>query len=129
MLTTYSTGQDNVFCPREHIVVKCSVKGPKLHWRIGNTSFATPQKINVTFSADPNKEGLHTIINTASGCLDFYQNATYIGSNGKDSSIDSELHIHLNNANDFVEVICEDNFQMKKKINITFLHGRLNFMG
>ena len=129
MLTTNSAGKDNVFCPGEHIVVKCSVKGPTLHWHIGNTSFAIPQKRNITFSAGPNKEGLHTYMNTAIGRLDFYQNATYIGSNGRDSSIDSELHMHLSNPNNFVDVICEDNFQMKKKISITFLHGRLNFRG
>ena len=126
MLTTNSNGQDNVFCPREHIVVKCSVKGPKLHWLIGNTLFAIRQ---VTFFADSNKEGSHTYMKTAIGRLDFYQNVTYIGSNVRDSSIDSELHMQLSNAIDFVEVICEDNFQMKKKINITALHGRLNFIG
>ena len=111
-----------MFCPGEHIVVKCSVLGPILHWSIGNTSFAIPQKRTVTFSAGPNKEGLHTYMNTAIGRLDFYQNATYIG-------VNSELHMHLSNANDFIEVICEDNVSMRKKIYITALHGRLNFMG
>ena len=93
------------------IVVKCSVQGPKLHWRMGNTSFAIPQKRNVTSSADPNKEGLHTYMDKAIVRLDFYQNATYIGSNSKDSRIDSELHMHLSNANNLLKLFVKITFK------------------
>ena len=130
LLTTNGNGKENVFCPRELIVVKCSVKGSALRWHIGKASFAIFHlNRTVTFFAGLNGEGLHSYMYSAIGRLDFYQNATYVASSAADSSIDSELHMHLNDVNDFVEVICEDLYQKKKRINITALHGMLKFFG
>ena len=128
---TNSIEEDNLFCPRELIIVKCSVRSSVLRWRIDEASFAIPETIQartVTFFAEQNQEGLHSYINTTIGRLDFYQNTTYIASSPVDSSIDSELHMHLNDTNNFVEVSCLDAIEQEKSINITLLHGTLNII-
>ena len=126
LLTTNGNGGNNVFCPRELIIVKCTVRGLAIRWQIGKTSFAIPNKLDVDFFAGLNDEGKHTYMDTAIGHLDFYQNGSYVASSGADSSVDSELHMHLNDTNDFVEVTCKDFYQNKKTINITLFPGTFN---
>ena len=117
----------NVFCPGEPIIVTCSVRSNSLRWSIGRTSFVIPEKETITFFARPNREGIHSYMNTAIGRLHFYQNTTHVASTAARSSIDSELHMHLNDANDFVEVTCNELYHNTKTINITVFPGMLYF--
>ena len=127
LLTTNGNGGNNVFCPRELIIVKCTVRGFAIRWQIGKSSFAIFNKADVTFSGGPYEEGFHSYMNSAVGRLDFYQNGSYVASTGADSSVDSELHMHLNDSNDFVEVTCKDLYLNKKTINITVFPSTFNF--
>ena len=115
-----------MFCSRELIIVKCTVRALALRWHIGKSSFAKFNRPDVTFFAGLNDEGKHTYMDTAIGRLDFYQNGSYVASSTADSSVDSELHMHLNDTNDFVEVTCKDFYQNKKTINITVFPGTFN---
>ena len=125
---TNSIENDNVFCPRKLIIVKCSVRSSELTWHVDEASFAIPKTIfarTLTFVAGQYREGPHIYMNTAIGRLDFYKNTTYIAVNAEDSSIDSELHMHMNHSNNFVVVTCLDSYQQMKSINITLLPGIL----
>ena len=115
-----------MFCPGEQIIVTCSVRSYLLRWHIGKTSFPISGKTDVTFFAGRNREGLNIYMNTTIGRLDFYQNATYVGSTSADSNIHSELHMHLNDTNDYIEVTCKDFYQKNKTINITVFPSMLN---
>ena len=95
-------------CPGELIIVKCSVQGSILRWRIGSSSFTLSNMKTADFVAGPNQEGKRSVISTADGDLIFYQNDTCIASNPADSSIVSELHFHLNGAKDFIEIFCTE---------------------
>ena len=128
LLTTNGNGGNNVFCPRELIIVKCTVRALALSWHIGKSSFVIYNKVDVPIFAGPNGEGLHIYMYTAIGRLDFHQNGSYVASSPADSSLDSELHLHLNDANDFVEVTCKDFYQKKKSIKITVFPGMLNLV-
>ena len=50
-------------------------------------------------------------MNATYGHLDFYQNGSYAASTNADSSINSELHMHLINTKDFIEVVFKDLYQ------------------
>ena len=125
MLTTNSKEGNNMFCPGEPIIVKCSVRGELLRWHIGKTSFVILRKGDVTFSANPYDEGRYSYLKTTIGRLNFYQNGSYVGLNSTNSTINSELHMHLNDANDFIEVTCKEFLYLKDTINITVFPGRL----
>ena len=125
LLTTNSKEGNNMFCPGEQIIVKCSVGSSALRWHIGETSFDIFGNSDVTFTAGPDNEGKFTYMNTTIGHLYFYQNETYVGSTSADSTLNSELHMHLNDANDFIEVTCKELWYKKKTINITVFPGML----
>ena len=117
-----------MFCPEEPIIVKCSVRGEILHWHIGKTSFVMLRK-DVTFYAGLNDEGKYSYLNTTVGRLNFYQNGSYVDSNSTISEkiLNSELHMHLNGANDYIEVSCQQSLVFEiTTINITAFPGMLN---
>ena len=115
-----------MFCPGEPIIVKCSVGSSALRWHIGETSFVIFGNADVTFTAGPDNEEKYTYMNTTIGRLNFYPNGTYVGSTSADSILNSELHMHLNDANAFIEVTCKELwYQKKKTINITVFSGML----
>ena len=125
LLTTNSKEGNNMFCPGEPIIVKCSVGSSALRWHVGETSFVIFGNPDVTFTAGPDNEGKYTYINTTIGRLNFYPNGTYVGSTSADSTLNSEMHMHLNDANDFIEVTCKKLWYKKKTINITVFPGML----
>ena len=115
-----------MFCPGEPIIVKCSVRGIILRWHIGKTSFVIFGKADATFAAGPYDEGKYSYMESAVGRLNFYQNGSSIGSTSGDSTLNSELHMHLEDANDFIEVTCKEFlYQKNKTINITVFPGML----
>ena len=95
-------------------------EGLVLHWHIGRTSFVLFGKVDVTYSAGPYEEGFQSYMNATYGRLDFYQNESYVASTTANSSVNSELHMHLINANNFIKVVCKDLNQKNKTISITF---------
>ena len=115
-----------MFCPGEPIIVKCSVRGLSLHWHIGKASFHIIKRPDVTFSIGPYNEGPLRFMRTTIGRLYFYQNESYAGSTAADSTLNSELHMHLNDANDFFEVTCEDSYQHTMTKSITVFPGMFN---
>ena len=126
LLTTNSKERNNMFCPGEPIIVKCSVRDTILRWRIGETSFAIFGKVAVTFTAYPNDEQRYIYMNTTIGRLNFYRNESYVGSIFPHSTVISELHMHLKDANDFIEVNCEQITYFKfKTVRITVFPGML----
>ena len=125
LLTTNSKGGNNMFCPGEPIIVKCSVRSLAITWHIGETSFVIFGKVDVNISAGLYKEGLNTYMDSAYGRLNFYQNGSFVGSTSADSTLNSELHMHLKDANDFIEVTCKELHQKNKNINITVFPGML----
>ena len=126
LLTTNSKEGNNMFCPGEPIIVKCSVKSTVLRWYIGETSFVIFGRVDVFFTADPDDERRYIYINTAVGRLNFYRNESYVGPHTTDSTVISELHMQLNDANDFIELSCEDSTHHKiNTINITVFPGML----
>ena len=103
------------------------MRGELLHWHIGITSFVIFRKEDVTFSAGPHDEGRYSYLNTSVGRLNFYQNGSYVGSNSTNSTLNSELHMHFNDSNDFIEVKCQESSVYEiKTINITLYPGMLN---
>ena len=115
-----------MFCPGEPIIVKCSVGSSVLRWHIGETSFVIFGNADVTFATGPDNEGKYTYMDTTIGRLNFYQNRTYVDSSFLDVTLNSELHMHLNDVNDFIEVTCKELWHQKKKtINITVFPGML----
>ena len=115
-----------MFCPGEPIIVKCSVRDKVLRWHIGETSLAIFGKTDVSFSAHPDDERRYTYINTTIGRLNFYRNESDVGSIFPHSNVISKLHMHLKDANDFMEVSCEELTYLKMKtIKITVFPGML----
>ena len=115
-----------MFCPGEPIIVKCSVRSTVLRWHVGKTSFVIFERVNVYFTAHPDDERRYIYMNTAVGRLNFYRNETYVGPHILDSTIISELHMHLKDANDFIELSCVDfSHHISNIINITVFPGML----
>ena len=114
-----------MFCPGEPIIVKCSVRSLGLRWHIGETSFVIFGKEDVDIFVGLYREGLYFYMDSVYGRLNFYRNGSYIGSTFTDTTLKSELHMHLENANDFIEVTCEELHQKHKTINITVFSGML----
>ena len=114
-----------MFCPGEPIIVKCTVRSLGITWHIGETSFVIFGKVDVNIFAGRYHEGLYVYMDSAYGRLNFYQNGSYVGSTFADTTLYSELHMHLENANDFIEVTCKELHQNNKTINITVFPGML----
>ena len=114
-----------MFCPGEPIIVKCSVRTYAIIWHIGETSFVIFEKLDVNIYADPHNEGLYVYMDSAYGRLNFYKNGSYVGSTSADKTLNSELHMHLEDVNDFIEVTCKELHQTNKTINITVFPGML----
>ena len=115
-----------MFCPGELIIVKCSVRDTVLIWRIGESSFVIIEKKDIIFTSRPYDFRTYHYMNTAIGRLNFYRNESYVGSIHFHSFLNSELHLHLNDENDFIEVNCEDFLVHEiKAINITVFPGML----
>ena len=126
LLTTNSKEGNNMFCPGEPIIVKCSGRNSAVRWHIGETSFYIFGNADVTFAAGPHNEGKYAYMDTTIGRLNFYQNKTYVGSTFENLTLNSELHMHLNDENEFIEVTCKELWHRKKKtINITVFPGML----
>ena len=127
LLTTNSKEGNNMFCPGEPIIVKCSVRSLGLRWHIGETSFVIFGKADADIFAGPYNEGQYVYMNSAYGRLNFYQNGSYVGSTSADSTLNSELHMHLEDENDFIEVTCKEFLHLKndETINITVFPGML----
>ena len=115
-----------MFCPGEPIIVKCTVRSLGITWHIGETSFVIFGKVDVNIFAGRYHEGLHVYMDSAYGRLNFYQNGSYVGSTFADTTLNSELHMHLEDTNDFIEVTCKELHQKNKTINITVFPGILN---
>ena len=126
LLTTNSKEGNNMFCPGEPIIVKCSVRGLGLRWHIGGT-LVIFGKTDADIFAGPYNEGQYSYIESTYGRLNIYQNGSYVGSTSADSTLNSELHMHLEDANDFIEVTCKEflNPENDKTINITVIPGML----
>ena len=64
-------------------------------------------------------EGAYRVIRTSTHDLHIYQNKTIVDSmDPENTHIDSEMHIRLDNENDFVEAICTDSTTKTKKVYI-----------
>ena len=129
-LTTNSKEGNNMFCPGEPIIVKCSVPNPILVWFIDHSSFVLERKhpLYLSFYLRPWGES-YLYLNSSIGHLNFYRNETYVGSSldNSHSFINSELHMHLNDGNNFIYVKCIDLGRYKfKTINIITFPGMLN---
>ena len=62
---------------------------------------------NIVLFAFVGSEGTHRVIPTTTNDLHIYQNRTIVNViDPENSRIDSEMHIQLDNENDFVEVTC-----------------------
>ena len=65
------------------------------------------------------KEDRYTYIDTTIGRLNFYRNESYVGSIFPQSAVIYELHMHLKDGNDFIEVSCKEfSYQKMNTINI-----------
>ena len=113
-----------MFCPGELIIVKCSKSETFLYWRIGKTSFTIFRTLPIIFTAYP-EDDRYIYMNTSIGLLNFYRNESYLGSTHSHSTIFSELHMHLKDANDFIEVSCEISYQKTNFLKITVFPGML----
>ena len=114
MYAEYEGNKQNGSCIGELIIAHCSVKGSSsLTWTISRTSLTLTGNQFVTLLAAEGREGTYRVIRTSTNDLHIYQNKTIVGLN---SQIDSEMHIQLDNENDFVEVKCEDS---TAQINLT----------
>ena len=128
---TSNSKEGNTFCPGELIIVKCSVMNPSLVWQFGESSFVIERKENrdyLSFYVRPWGRS-YLYLNSSIGRLNFYRNETYAGSSDdlSHSFVNSEFHIRLNHANDFIGIWCND-YQgfIFKMIKITVLPGTLN---
>ena len=133
LLTTNSKEGNNMFCPGEPIIVKCSVLSEYLQWNILESSLVIERKHKAYLHFNllyPNAiEDSYIYLNSSAGLLNFYRNETYAGLSLGDSHsfINSELHMHLNHPNDFIIVRCFDLYEyIMKTINITTFPGMLN---
>ena len=126
-LTTNSKEGNNMFCPGEPIIVKCSVRDTVLEWHIGETSFVIERtKQRILFTSRPWDLRTYIYRNTSIGRLNFYRNESYVGSIYFHSFLNSELHMHLKDANDFIEVSCREFLVYEITIiNITVFPGML----
>ena len=114
-----------MFCPGEPIIVKCSVRDTVLHWLIGDTSFVIERK-DIRFTLLPLDFRTYLYINTSIGRLNFYRNESSVASIYFHSFLNSELHMHLKDANYFIEVSCREDLVYEiKTINITVFPGML----
>ena len=95
------------------IKIHCSITGSTLTWWIRKTSLIltfSPQIVLYALTSGLGfGEGAHRIIPTTTNDMYVYQNRTIIDSVDREKSlIESELHIQLDNENDYVVVTCLD---------------------
>lgn len=121
-ITTNYEGTQDGPCPDEPIVVTCSVEGSTLRWTIPDTSLNITSSNEVTFLARPEDVGRISKIYTSANALVFYQSETVQNSADLSSStIVSEMHFRLPNANEFVVIQCADHSLATREKNITSL--------
>ena len=130
-MTTNSKEGNNKFCPGEPIILNCLVMSIALFWHITKSSLVIQgQNTNeLTFNVHAPSEDPYRFLNSSAGRLNFYRNESYAGSfrDYSQSFINSELHMQLNHANDFIEIFCVNLLEnILTKIKITTFPGMLN---
>ena len=120
MYAEYEGNKQNGPCIGELSIVHCSVKGSLyLTWMIVRTSLSlTGVKHTILFAVESD-EGLDHVFRTTTHDLYIYQNKT-IGDffRPENNQIDSEMHIRLDNENDFVEASCTASTTKTTKVSI-----------
>ena len=108
MYAEYEGNKQKGPCIGELSKVHCSVKGSLyLTWTIGRTSLTLIGNTFTILYAVERNEGAHRVIRTTTHNLHIYQNKTMFDSTDPENTqINSEMHIRLDNENDFVEVTC-----------------------
>ena len=130
-MTTNSKEGNNIFCPGEPIILNCLVMSTALFWFITKSSLVIQGQNTkyITFNVYAPSGDPYLFLDSSAGRLNFYRNESYTGSfrDSSQSFINSELHMQLNHANDFIVVTCvnlvENTFTM---IKITTVPGMLN---
>ena len=107
MYAEYEGNKQKGPCIGELTKVHCSVKGSLyLRWIIGRTSLTMIGSPITTLLAVQH-ERVHYVLQTSTHDLHIYQNKTiYDSIDPENNQIDSEMHIRLDNENDFIEAIC-----------------------
>ena len=120
MYAEYEGNKQNGPCIGELSKVHCSVKGSLyLTWTIGRTSLTLTENKYATLFAVERNEGIYHVIRTSTHDLHIYQNKTIVDSmHPENNQIYSEMHIRLDNENDFVEAICIGSTTKTKTVSI-----------
>lgn len=118
MTTNFEQDNNDGPCSNDHIVVTCSVVGSFLRWSITNTSLNISGSNTVIMFANPDDEGKHSVIQTSTITLGFYQNRTVRNSlDVSNSTIEAEMYFQLS-TDEFVVVSCTASDQVADERHI-----------
>ena len=122
----YEGNKEKGSCAGEVIKIHCSVIGSSLTWWIRKTSLTlTWSPIVILFAVEygrGNGEGAYRIVTTTTNDVHVYQNRTLIDYEDREKSlIESEMHVQLDNENDFFVVTCLDPQQRQRSIKVSVL--------